>query len=475
MAVTTAVADLGPALAELTLAFTPSTEALRSLAATFQEEVVRGLDGRGSSLRMLPTFAEQPRGDERGRVLVVDWGGTHVRVGAVDLAGRGEVEVVAERTVTFTESEKVAPAALVFDAIASGIGQVAGAARRRLVPLGFVYSFPARLERIDRAIALGLTKGWRLAGLEGEDIVGLLQAALRRAGVAGVVVNAVANDAVAPLVLHTYHARGRDPAARPAEIGLILGTGTNLAAELPGAGIRNMESGNFSGVRAVETPWDAALDREVEDPAPGAQRLEKMVSGAYLGEIARRVVAYLAGSTGRFRGATAAPFRAPFAFDTANLSLIAADRSRELSRIGALLRRFGVDSSAPERRTVRRLAALIVGRSARLVAACLIGTLGHIDRALEADHVVAVDGSLYGGYPGYAQMVRGGLEELVGRQPAARIRLAFVKDSTSAGAAIIAAVAARREAEALGAGRQYPRQRRGRRRGEQGKGGRRTP
>src|SRR5262249_31904144 len=153
------------------------------------------------------------------------------------------------------------------------------------LPLALVYSFPARLERIDRAVALPLTKGWRTAGLEGQDVVELLRAVLGRRGLDRVRVAAVANDTVAALMLQRYRSRGGAPDAAPAEVGLILGTGTNQAAHLPGAGIRNLESGNFDGVAALAAPWDRAIDRELGDPAPGAQRFEKMAAGGYLGEI----------------------------------------------------------------------------------------------------------------------------------------------------------------------------------------------
>ena len=100
---------------------------------------------------------------------------------------------------------------------------------------GFAYSYPARLERIDRAIALGLTKGWRTPGLVGRDVAGLLDEALARRPVRGVSVAAICNDTVACLALSSYRARGRDRGDRHADIGLIVATGTNQAADLGAA------------------------------------------------------------------------------------------------------------------------------------------------------------------------------------------------------------------------------------------------
>jgi len=52
-----------------------------------------------------------------------------------------------------------------------------------------------------------------------------------------------------------------------------------------------------------------------------------------------------------------------------------------------------------------------------------------------------VEGSLDEGYPGFDSMVHLTFVELLGRERAGRIRLAFATDSTSAGVAVIATVA----------------------------------
>src|SRR6266508_3306048 len=152
-------------LAATAAALTPSTAALQAMSERFQEEIERGLGGRGGSLKVLPTFLRQPRGDERGEVLFVDWGGTRGRAGRVRLGGDGHVDMVQEDVFTFSSEDKAEPADHVFDTIAAALERVAGRDRSSR-PLGLSYSFPARLERIDRAIALPLTKGWQLPGLE---------------------------------------------------------------------------------------------------------------------------------------------------------------------------------------------------------------------------------------------------------------------------------------------------------------------
>jgi hexokinase len=419
--------------------FDAPASALEPIARDLTRQMARGLVGEPSSLKMLQTFTRQPSGRERGRVVVVDWGGTKARAGLIELGGDGAVRMVTEETLTFSEADKRGVPEPVFDLIARAVGRVARAQGVAVAPLAFIYSYPARIERIDRAVALASTKGWRLKGLEGQDVAGLLAAALLRAGLERIRLAAVANDTVATLMLQTYRARGRDAGARPADVGLILGTGTNLAADLGPAGIRNLESGNFDGVAAVETPYDAALDRELDEPAPGAQRFEKMVSGHYLGEILRRAL--------RERWPAPAALATPFALDGADLSRIAADCTGGLDDVDVRLRGLGVPSTVEERRDVRALGAAIARRAARLVGTALVGTLRFLDAELEDRRTIAVDGSLWGGYPNFEALVRETIVDLVGRERAGRIEIAYVKDSTSAGAAVIAAVAATQRSE----------------------------
>ncbi len=435
------------ALARAVAAFEVRAAALDAVARDFQAQMARGLSGEGGSLKMLRTFTRQPTGRERGRVVVVDWGGTKGRAGLVELAGGGAADVVAEEVFTFSEALKRGAAERVFDVIADAIGRVVRTHPAGTYPLGFVYSYPARLERIDRAVALALTKGWTLAGLEGQDVAGLLNDALGRHGLGRITVTAVANDTVAALMLQSYRARGvGGDAAKPADIGLILGTGTNQAADLGPAGIRNLESGNFDGVAAIETPYDAGLDRELPEPRPGAQRLEKMVSGHYLGELLRRVVDDLGRQTARFGWSRTSAFAAPFAVGSEHLSRIAEDRTAELSGVDALLHDLGVTSTRPERHGLRDVSGAIVRRAARLVATALLGTLRFLDPEVADQRTIAVDGSLWGGYPGFEALVRETLTELLGER-ARRIEIVFVKDSTSTGAAVIAAVAALQRSE----------------------------
>lgn len=54
-----------------------------------------------------------------------------------------------------------------------------------LLPLGFTFSFPCAQEGLTKARLAQWTKGFTCSGVEGEDVVGLLQDAIARRGVGG--------------------------------------------------------------------------------------------------------------------------------------------------------------------------------------------------------------------------------------------------------------------------------------------------
>ena len=168
------------------------------------------------------------------------------------------------------------------------------------------------------------------------------------------------------------------------------------------------------------------------------------MSGRYLGVIVRLVVTGL-GSDGNGFSDWSGPnsvFRLPYGFTTEHLSDIAYDESDELAGTGMLLKRLGVGTSEPdERRLFKKICQLVAGRSARMVAMSIAATTTYIDPRLESQHVIAVDGSLFRGYPGYQLEAQAGLQEMLGNSSIEQAQVSYVRDGSGIGAAIIAAVA----------------------------------
>ena len=395
------------------LEFEPDTASLVELARRMTARIEDRLAGRPSSLKVLESHAGHPTGAEAGKALVVDWGGTNGRAVLLGL-DRGDCEELEQSVHLFGEADRTGPVATVLDNLAACVAEVAPAGES--LPLALVYSFPARLEARDRAIALPLTKGWNPIGLEGADVVQLFREALRERGLGRVQVEVVANDTVAPMLLSTWRRRAADPAAAATDLGLILGTGTNLAVDLGDTGIRNLESGNFDDVGSVANRFDDALDTETDEPPPGAQRFEKLISGAYLGQLAARVVSKLA--------ATRSPW-------------VQVLRAAWMESRGQPTRHLSRWITEQPGTPLAWLAVAIGRRAARLAAAAVVGAARAADPSLQRSHTVAVDGSLYSRFPGFPEWFAEGLQEVAGDR-SDHVEVDFVENSTQTGAAVLA-------------------------------------
>lgn len=435
----------------LTSLFTPSKESLSRLLGEFQDEVRRGLAGERSSISMNPSFVSRPSGRESGRYVALELGGSNVRATVVELAAGGPVALLRHESFRLTPTSGAAED--LFGPLARFVADVLEPDGR--YALGFIFAFPVHQDGVARGRLAKWTKEFDFDGVVGNDVVRLLEEAIARESesqptLRSLTVSALANDTVAVLASGAY----LDPRC---DMGLVVATGTNMAVALdrslvagslpPAAGGRdemlfNMESGNFEGVRGVQTHYDRMLD---DQSGTDGQLLEKMVSGRYLGELVRLSVCDLSSRGERFSAWIGAPsaLRVPYGFTTEHLSDVAYDSSTGLSGTGMLLRRLGVSASTlSERRLLRRICRLVADRSALLVAMGVAATALYIDPDLKATHVVAVDGSLFRLAPGYQAEVERGLREVLGNRGANRVQLSYLRDAPGIGAAIIAAVAA---------------------------------
>jgi hexokinase len=415
-----------------------TSEALKEVAVRFGAAMRDGLAGRPSSLRMLPSYINRPTGQERGEAVAIDFGGTNVRILKVGLEGGG-VRCGETRTFSLKDpngaydfTRKETRAEELFDFIASHVKDML-AGESSALPLGHTFSFPCRQEGINRAVLIHWTKEIRTSGVEGRDVTPLLAGALERRGVRNVRPRAVINDTVGTLLAAAYTLQGVDIAS-------ICGTGHNTCYLEPRHPLTakpmivNMEAGSFDGVTL--TPFDRAVN-DASD-RPGEQLLEKMVSGAYLGEVvlaglramaAQRLIP--AGNRSWDRGTLTGVELSRMLEDGPGCEKT---KSVAQTRLGLA----GLTDGQLD--AIRRLVASVTGRSARLVGATFAGILRYLDPRLEREHVAAIDGSLYEKMPGYAAGVRAGLESVLG-QGAGRVTARLIKDGSGIGAAIAAVVA----------------------------------
>lgn len=410
-----------------------SPKSVWDIARDFQTEMLEGLAGRPSSLKMLPSQLNNPNGQEMGTFLALDFGGTNVRVLLVELAGDGVFQIrknssflLKNEKQSYDYTSGSTKAEELFDFIASKIAELIES--RQTYYLGHTFSFPFRLEGINQGFLINWTKEFKTAGVEGENVSRLLQEALKRQKLNNVIPIAILNDTVGTQLAGAYG----DNNCRLAS---ILGTGHN-SCYLEDKIIINLESGNFS--RLPRTKYDRQLDELSE--SPGSQLLEKMVSGRYLGELIRLIILQLI-EEGLLFGKSYGLFKKSNSLTGAEVSLILVDRTANLSTIKNLLEEnFSLlGSSYLERAALQEISNLLMVRSACLAAATYLGVLEHIDSKLEKRHTIAIDGSLFEKMPGYAQTLEKTLQRALGEN-AEKISLLLTKDGSGIGAAIAAAV-----------------------------------
>ncbi|MEI6055164.1 MAG: hypothetical protein WCR55_03815 [Lentisphaerota bacterium] len=431
--------------------FAVTTDEVKIIIKDFHSEMQKGLSGFESSLKMIPSFTDRAKGTEKGKFIALDLGGTNFRVIAVELDGKGGSTIAGVNKYVIDKQYMEGTADQLFDFIATCIkGFMEGnkIPTDKKLELAFTFSFPVDQTNIAAGKLLVWTKGFTASGVVGEDIVVLLNEALKRIGINNLKVAALVNDTVGTLVAKSY----TEPSC---DVGVILGTGTNACYPEKLANIKkwrgmppkgnmiiNMEWGNFD--KLFITPYDKDVD--AASPNPGKQRLEKMVSGMFLGEVLRVLVRDLIKRDLLFADESAAnAFHKHSSLKTENMSLIEADSTDNLGEVEAFLTKSGIKNITIESKNLlKHVSKLISGRSAKLSAAAISAVVLWMDPELKSKHTIGIDGSLFEKYPGYKEMMEEVFEDIF-KKNAKQIVCEHARDGSGVGAAIIAAIAASTE------------------------------
>lgn len=361
-----------------------SVESLNSgaLIDSFLDEMERGLLKQDSSLLMLPSHIFL-RGDRSKRedVIVIDAGGTNLRACLVSLGGGRAPQLGQFQRVPMPGSQGEVPQRVFFERVVDLIEPLLSQSTR----VGFCFSYPIDVKPDFKATLKSWTKEIQVPELIGECVTTGLSDEIKRRGFEDKEI-VILNDTVACLL-----AGRADPQSRPSDqfVGFILGTGTNTAyvednqniygASSLGQQIINVESGGFA--RCLGSEIDAEIDRESENP--GAQRFEKMISGAYLGQVTLKLI-HRAIEARLLSGGAALRGRGALSWADANARLMGEPR-------GALSALPPEDAA-----TIRSICEAVVDRAALLSAVNISAAIIKGKRRLGASSVVInVDGSTY--------------------------------------------------------------------------------
>lgn len=126
-----------------------------------------------------------PSGHESGRFITLDMGGTNLRVCDVSLSERKRDFEQSQRKFKLPKEVKSGTAEQLWDFVADRLkdflDQSPGGAPDNInVPLAFTFSFPVDQKNIRSGILQRWTKKFNVSGVEGEDVVPQLEAALAR-------------------------------------------------------------------------------------------------------------------------------------------------------------------------------------------------------------------------------------------------------------------------------------------------------
>jgi len=414
-----------------------------------REAIEKGLDKEGhdtATVKCFPTYVrELPSGYEVGRFLALDLGGTNFRVLLMDIGEKEKFEMDSE-IFAVPKSIMEGHGSELFDHIASclanfiksrNIGDV-------VLPLGFTFSFPCKQIGLAKGELISWTKGFSCEGVEGKDVVGLLQEAIARRGDIKIDVAAILNDTTGCLMACAW----KNPKCR---IGIIIGTGTNACylEDIDNVGTWNGDNnepkhviintewgafGNQGELDFILTKWDREVDRDSINP--GKQIFEKMISGMYMGEVVRQVLVDLIEEGLIFNKDNIEKLLEKGAFLTKYVSEIESDQVGDYTRCHEVLKEVGIDNPSDEDCSALRYICECVSRRAGfMVSAGITALLKKMDYK---DVVVAVDGSVFRFHPHFPNIVRSRIAQLMGIDY--KFDLMLSTDGSGRGAALVAAV-----------------------------------
>ncbi|MFW6237366.1 MAG: hexokinase family protein [Desulfosudaceae bacterium] len=390
--------------------FSLSRDQLLDIAGCMARDIRLGLGADNAEILAIPTYVPLDPPPETGRVLAVDVGGTNARAAVVSLDDQGRLSVDQGPVSREIPVCRGTPTELTtfLEALAD---VVLALNPPRDLPVGYCFSYPSRLTPDGDAEILGWTKELLVRDTIGQKAGMLLRNHLNLAdpGLLGEELRVI-NDTVAALLA------GRAETPAEAHIGLVAGTGTNMALLLPPAQVPkladklswqaplpiNLESGNFHPPHL--TRLDTSLDAATHNPT--CQRFEKAVSGYYL----------------------------PYLFLQA-----CPESDIDPERGAAALFELAFEDKNKPSDTEANLARQIVERSARLIAAALTGAVIVMGEATGAGSVcVTAEGGLFQAHPRYRKIVESTLRELLTRsgRNEMEVQIQTVADANLKGCAI---------------------------------------
>ncbi|EME41449.1 hypothetical protein DOTSEDRAFT_46445 [Dothistroma septosporum NZE10] len=426
-----------------------------------------------SDISMLPSYQHTlPSGRERGDFLALDVGGSTFRIALIRLTGKTRLgsdgmQVRRIRQFVIDDETRGLQGQTFFDWMADRVGEMLGeynhinGTTNARLSMGLAWSFPIEQTSLRSGKLLAMGKGFKAThGVEGQDISELIMRSCNRKGL-NVEMRAIVNDGAATLMSQAY----RDPSTC---MSLILGTGTNAGVYLPVEALGSDKFGerpdswfeaakhvlvntelSMVGKRSLPiTRWDDTLNSR--HSLPDFQPLEYLITGRYLGEIARLILVEAIDTIHLFGGQMPERLDEPYAFDSRILAEFESDTSVTMDKARAAFLQAHPTRSLlrhNELEFIREIARLVSRRAAAYLATALhaLWTVRTESEGLslgEATHVtVACNGTIVEKYPYYRELCQRRLDELCVLSGATKgaVTLKMAPESSIFGAAVAVA------------------------------------
>ena len=264
-------------------------EDLEDIRKAMTGRIREGLKKEGGQIKALATYLPPPSIESGGRAMVIDIGGTNIRAAIISFSSEGKVLIEKGPAVTplISNWDQAEDFFGCQSDLALSLSPPPG------LPIGYCFSYPTTATPDRDGILIRWNKQLKVPDVVGQKVGDLLLSAFRERGYRSSGI-AILNDTVAALLGADleFSAKG----GFSDFIGLIVGTGTNMAAYLPTQLLSakllnddyahermavNLESGNFSPPHLSR--FDYELDATRKNA--GLQLMEKTVSGRFIPQI----------------------------------------------------------------------------------------------------------------------------------------------------------------------------------------------
>jgi hexokinase len=407
---------------------------IQTVVDVFTSEMINGLNGTKSSLRMIPTYIEADNQFITNvPVVAIDAGGTNFRAAIIRFNSQGKLEISELINAGMPGLDGEISKKEFFDNIASHVKPLAEKCER----IGFCFSYPTEILPDKDGILLQFCKEVQAPEVVGQLIGKNLLEALGMPGKPIVLLN----DTVATLLAGKSSTFGKN---YDSFIGFILGTGTNTCyiennsnigknktLDQNKSQIINIESGNYG--KATQNDLDKIFDKTTINP--GDYRFEKMMSGGYLGGLCLTALKSAA-AEGVFTESTASGILSLNDLSTSDINSFV---SKKISGRGPLL--CNVLNPADDDACIKIIDS-IIQRAAKLVAANLAAVILKTNKGKSSDRpvLITVEGSVYYKMHNMKIYIEKQLNDYLTGDKKRYIEFIEVKQSSLVGAALAALI-----------------------------------